>query len=875
MLKRIGAEESGEFKAVASGTLPCGKPVVVNADGTVSSITQTTTGAGTPVEVSSADYLNDAQAVYDPDTGKIVIAYHRDASNHYYGAAIVGTISGSSISFGSEVKFQANNTQGMNGLSMCYDTSQDKIFIAYGDKQNSQYAAGVVGTVSGTSISFGTTVILNSESVSRTACEFDSSNNKILLAYRRGNAQGGAEVITLSGSSISSGSVTVFNSGNIRRPGIAFSTASNKFVLVYRDVDNSSRGRYIVATISGTSVSYGGEAALNNVSSEQPSITYDASIDKFLAVYRDSDDSNKIKARVGTLSGTTVSWGSIAVVSSGNATFPCVESKGDGTAIITFSDFTTSPVSNPRFVVATISGTSVTFSSAITVASVYSESGSIGSLNYVAYDTVNEKFVYPYNDMPSGQAANSTLDAAVLQIGSTTLTSENYIGMSRGVAFQTGSASVVGSATVYNAGAVEDTGAAFDSNSNKIVIAFKDAGDSNKGKAIVGTVSGSSISFGSEVTFNNGNTDGSQENISVVFDSTNNKVIIAYRDVAAGTPFPLKCIVGTVSGTSISFGSAATVKNCNPTGMSLAYDSSAGKVVVAFGDGSNSGHGTAAVGTVSGTSISFGSLVVFANSETYYASLAYDSNAQKIVAVYQNSSSGHGTAIVGTVSGTSISFGSAVVYNSAETNVQAIVYDASAQKVVIAYRNNGNSSYGTAIVGTVSGTSISFGSAVVFESSAINDVVVVYDANAQKPVVLYQNEGTGSYEGTAILGTISGTSISFGSSTEFESDTTSHIASAYDSNAQKLVISYRDGGNSNYGTARVFQPDTRATTRAEVASGGNASMDIIGSVSDNQIGLTAGQQYFVQTDGTIGTTAATPSVLAGTAISATELVVKT
>jgi hypothetical protein len=36
MLKRIGAEESGEFKAVASGTLPSGKPVVVNADGTVS-----------------------------------------------------------------------------------------------------------------------------------------------------------------------------------------------------------------------------------------------------------------------------------------------------------------------------------------------------------------------------------------------------------------------------------------------------------------------------------------------------------------------------------------------------------------------------------------------------------------------------------------------------------------------------------------------------------------------------------------------------------------------------------------------------------------------------------------------------------------------
>jgi hypothetical protein len=47
----------------------------------------------------------------------------------------------------------------------------------------------------------------------------------------------------------------------------------------------------------------------------------------------------------------------------------------------------------------------------------------------------------------------------------------------------------------------------------------------------------------------------------------------------------------------------------------------------------------------------------------------------------------------------------------------SIAYDANAQKVVIAYRDGGNSNYGTAIVGTVSGTSISFGTPVVFESA--------------------------------------------------------------------------------------------------------------------------------------------------------------
>jgi endonuclease V-like protein UPF0215 family len=53
-----------------------------------------------------------------------------------------------------------------------------------------------------------------------------------------------------------------------------------------------------------------------------------------------------------------------------------------------------------------------------------------------------------------------------------------------------------------------------------------------------------------------------------------------------------------------------------------------------------------------------------------------------------------------------------------------------------------------------------------------------------------------------------------------------------------------------------------------------STIAIVGCIDRNQTGLTAGQQYFVQGDGTLSTTADSPSVLAGTAISATELVVK-
>ena len=138
----------------------------------------------------------------------------------------------------------------------------------------------------------------------------------------------------------------------------------------------------------------------------------------------------------------------------------------------------------------------------------------------------------------------------------------------------------------------------------------------------------------------------------------------------------------------------------------------------------------------------------------------YDANAQKVVISYDTAF--NGTAIVGTVSGTSISFGTAVEYQPDNNGVERtkIVYDSNVQKVVIAYTDKSNSNYGTAIVGTVSGTSISFGTDVVFESASIAQRDITFDHN-NKVVIAYRDQGNSSH-GTAIVGTVSGTSISFG-----------------------------------------------------------------------------------------------------------------
>ena len=429
---------------------------------------------------------------------------------------------------------------------------------------------------------------------------------------------------------------------------------------------------------------------------------------------------------------------------------------------------------------------------------------------------------------------------------------------------------------VFESAAVNYISGAYDSTNNKVIIAYMDDANSDYGTAIVGTVSGTSISFGSPVVFESATVNGT----SVAYDSSNEKVVIAYKD--NGNSQYGTAIVGTVSGTSISFGSAVVFESAEVLYLSAVYDSTNQKVVIAYRDLGNSGYGTAIVGTVSGTSISFGSAAVFESATTNHISTTFDSTNGKVVIAYQDGgNSSYGTAIVGTVSGTSISFGTAVVFESASTSHCSAVYDTSNEKVIIAYADGGNSSYGTAIVGTVSGTGITFGSAVVYESGSTAYNSAVYDSASGKVVIAYQDVSN-SFYGTTIIGTVSGNSISFGSAVVFESAESNHVFTILYSNQEKIVVAYGDAGNSNYGTAVVIDPMTTNLTSdnyigisAEaIADGATGSITIVGGINTLQTGLTTATKLFVQRDGTLSTIAGTPSVVAGISISASKILIK-
>ena len=284
----------------------------------------------------------------------------------------------------------------------------------------------------------------------------------------------------------------------------------------------------------------------------------------------------------------------------------------------------------------------------------------------------------------------------------------------------------VGTAVDYESGEASRVACAFDANAGKVVVAYKDETNSSYGTAIVGTVSGNAVSFGTAVVFNSANTNW----ISVAYDANAQKVVISYDTAFNGT-----AIVGTVSGTSISFGTAVEYQpdNNGVERTKIVYDSNAQKVVIAYTDKSNSNYGTAIVGTVSGTSISFGTDVVFESASVAQRDITFDSSNNKVVIAYRDQgNSSHGTAIVGTVSGTSISFGTAVVFEAAQSEDIAATFDSNSNKVVIAYTDVGNSNHGTAIVGTVSGTSISFGTPVIFEAAATFQTGMTFDPGYQQ-----------------------------------------------------------------------------------------------------------------------------------------------
>ena len=136
------------------------KPVVLESDGDVTEVTGTTTAGAVQTEVeflsSAVDTTN---LVWDSTNSKAVVFYNRSG----VGFCKVGSLSGSTLTWGTETVFLSGGTVSQNAV--CFDSTGNKVIFMYEDGLSGFYTKAKVGTISGTSISFGVETTISLEEV--------------------------------------------------------------------------------------------------------------------------------------------------------------------------------------------------------------------------------------------------------------------------------------------------------------------------------------------------------------------------------------------------------------------------------------------------------------------------------------------------------------------------------------------------------------------------------------------------------------------------------------------------------------------------------------------------------------------------------------
>lgn len=383
----------------------------------------------------------------------------------------------------------------------------------------------------------------------------------------------------------------------------------------------------------------------------------------------------------------------------------------------------------------------------------------------------------------------------------------------------------------------------------------------------LGEVSSFGITLGSQTAIPTISTSTNQQ--AICYDETSQRIVVFFKDTnnsEYGT-----AIAGTVSTSGITWGTAA-VYNTTNTNYTKAT-SGGGKVCVVFTEYSSGTGGSAILGTISGNNITFpGSSTRFlaGNGNTY--GLVYSEDQGNFVVFYnQEAFSAASTPL--NINGNNITLGTEVQFNAQRTDYITAAYDKTQNKTLITYLDNSTAYRG--IVGTNSGTAMSFGTeANANAGSGADDGNVVYDPHAQQCVIVFGNAARNN-ELTFRPAVISGTDVTFPSSTHVNIGVNGsyyYSLSAYTSQ-NKLVTTFY--GLSGHADGVVYQSvGTNITgfigiTGQAISDTATGNVDMLGGINSQQTSLVIGSKYYVQSNGTLGTTVT--STFAGQAISATTL----
>jgi hypothetical protein len=398
------------------------------------------------------------------------------------------------------------------------------------------------------------------------------------------------------------------------------------------------------------------------------------------------------------------------------------------------------------------------------------------------------------------------------------------------------------------------------------------------------SVTGTSISSGAannQVPSQGTNGEGRYPQICYIGNSKVAIVFSANNDGDAGL-----CVIATVAsngtatfGTPVEFSSDAQA-------MSVCYDSVNDKIVVVYRDDSNSSFGKAVIGTVSGTSVTFGTPVAFQNGQKpqnkFDLKAIYIPEQELIVCMYRSALNGAQAYLESFSSnGTTLANVDQALVFSDQPEYFGLSYAPDRQMLMVVWTAQSDSDNGKAknyyFSGGATGKNFSNIDFHEWTNGSVNAVVLTYDPDATHWYMVYQNLSQSSYPYRRYLKVNGLGNISTDNEAVLYSTGSSRNGMTYDP-VQKshCFIGYEDAAahQIGYDVTNLTSTNYIGISDADYADGATAKVQIVGAVDDAQTGLTAGQPAYVQRDGTIGATADTPSVVAGTVISATKIIVK-
>ena len=391
-------------------------------------------------------------------------------------------------------------------------------------------------------------------------------------------------------------------------------------------------------------------------------------------------------------------------------------------------------------------------------------------------------------------------------------------------------------------------------------------------------------------SFGNPNTTVGADNISACYDTTNDKCFVVFHDNTYSDN--ARCIVGTMTPDesnqegSMAWGTPVDVSSGHGGDYVYScYDSTNNKIIVTYRNRNNF-YLQARVGTISGNSITFGSILTVTTDNSRNTACVHDVSANKILITWENvTQSQKMYGVVGTISGNSMTFGTIQDLNDGSTGQNlytSMVYDPDGQQTLALYK--GSSSQPKARVFTISGTTITGYTRVTVYGGASSHYNIKYDTQDNRAIVFYEADSN-SYAPRVVPITISGTSLSVGTfmeprtgdgqSTNGAVDNKGNALVCYRANAghcRKVLVS-TISGNIALADQYVGFADTSYT------NGQTVTIRTVGNTTDNLSGLTTSTRYYVQGDGTIKTSwdsvnfaaFASNTPVAGRAINATTL----